>query len=103
MRDGRPASLKNNASAEKPVELVKKIKETEKKVEDAMDKDESKTGPNVPLEAVTKLQENQFHIIEALESIQDKLQIKPIDPNAVTMDHQRGFETRLGDQLSTLR
>jgi hypothetical protein len=82
--------------------LFDKIKETENKVMEVFAKDQVKQGA-VTMESVTKLVENQFHILEALETIQDKLQIKPIDPQIVTKEHQQGFESRLGDQLTILR
>jgi hypothetical protein len=84
-------------------DFLKKIKETESKVKDVMEKEQDKANGAVTMESYQRLEENQFHIIEALETIQDKLQIKPLDPDLVTKDHQRGFESRLGDQLQSLR
>ena len=53
-------------------------------------------------DANINLIENQFNILEALASIQSKLDIKP-DEYVLTPAHQDGLETRLRQQIGDLK
>jgi hypothetical protein len=53
-------------------------------------------------DANINLIENQFNILEALASIQYKLDIKP-DEYVLTPAHQDGLETRLRQQIGDLK
>jgi hypothetical protein len=61
------------------------------------------TEPKEPPQAMTEnvvrlLEENQFHILEGIQSIQDRLEIKPL-----SLEHQQGFESRLDTHLRQLQ
>jgi hypothetical protein len=48
-----------------------------------------------------RIQENQFHILEALNTIEYKMGITPVLD--VMKDHQMGLEARLQEEIGSLR
>ncbi|KAJ3274061.1 hypothetical protein HDV01_003554 [Terramyces sp. JEL0728] len=78
-------------------EYEQKIKKIEEEVEKAQKIAElhEEFGP----QSVQQIEENQFHILEALNLIQDKLAI-PHD--SITTEHQDSFEQRITDKVEML-
>ncbi|KAJ2998681.1 hypothetical protein HDV02_004212 [Globomyces sp. JEL0801] len=87
--------------------LRQKIIETEKEImKDYVAKEEPIEEPQLTAQTVRQLEENQFHIIEALNLIQDKLERDLVQPevnlDALTPDDQNAFENRLNEELKVL-
>jgi hypothetical protein len=83
--------------------LMEKIKKTEEVVEEAQGDDDDDEELGNSMLSIAHLEQNQFHILEALNLIQDKLHIKPIDVDLVKKEDQDEFESRLGQQISSLK
>ncbi|KAJ3251277.1 hypothetical protein HK103_002547 [Boothiomyces macroporosus] len=80
-------------------EYEQKIKKIEEEVEKAQKIAELHEEFGINPQSVQQIEENQFHILEALNLIQDKLEI-PHD--SITPEHQNSFEQRITDKVEML-
>jgi hypothetical protein len=86
---------KEDVAQGKEFHFTEEMKQKIHHVEEQVRQEPEPVSQGITENVVRLLQENQFHILQGIESIQDRLEIKP-----VSMDHQQGFESRLDTSLN---